>query len=203
MLALLFAAAPFAYATEGETEDADDDSNAVTTSALEQRGSNSGKGSFKDSDRFQELLMKMRGKLDKERSKMGGSASSTTRAKWEKGKGIASVDAPCVQKAVDTREVAVQSAFNKSNASISDALKARQTALYAAWGQSEVSARNVALKDAWKAWKDARTAASKTLKSERDAAWKTFRTTVKDTCKVPVPVEDESAGSDTAGQTAI
>ncbi len=84
-----------------------------------------------------------------------------------------------------------------------DALKARQTALYAAWGQTEVSARNTALKDAWKAWTTARKSAGKTLKTERDSAWKTFKTTVKDTCKVSVPTEDASAGSDSAGQTAI
>jgi hypothetical protein len=202
MVALLLAVAPLAYARDGVEDD-----GSIETEVHKSSSGNSGE--FKNSTRFAEMLAQFKAKIEKEhgtstRSKMeDGKRASSTRAKWEKGSRISSVDATCVQQAVDVREVAIQSAFNKSNASIIDALKARQTALYAGWGQAEVSARNTALKDAWKAWKDARTSTGKTLKSERDSAWKTFKTTVKDTCKVSVPKEDESAGSDSSGQTAL
>lgn len=202
--ALLLAITPVVYAKDGSDDDNDDaDEVEIHTSAGHASSTaTSTRKELKKGDKFEEMLAKFREKLEKERTKKGNRATST-RSTWSKGSSVANVDASCVQKAVDTREVALQSAFNKSNASISDALKARQTALYAAWGTTDVAARNTALKAAWQTWKDARSTAAKTLKTERDAAWKTFKTTVKDTCKASVPTEDASAGSDSAGQTAI
>lgn len=192
LTAIIVGGAPVAFATEDA---------GVSTQANVQT-QNELKKDSKGSAHFEEMLLKMRAKLDKEREKIGTNTNNT-RATWEKGKSVASVDASCVQKAVDTREVALQGVFSKSNASVIDALKARQTALYAAWGKTVVSERNVALKETWKTWTDTRKAISKTMKTERDTAWKTFKTTVKDSCKVAVPIEDASAGSEVAGQVTI
>jgi hypothetical protein len=202
LAALLFVGAPLAFASEHESEDA---TTTATTTRHEVE--------FKDTARFQELLAKFRTHIEQIRGQFDKKVDEL-KTKWEKGKSVAHVDASCVQKAVDTRETAMQDVFSKSNASISDALKVRQAALYAAWGlsiasttasttPSTVSARNVALKNAWSAWKDARNTAAKTMRTERDAAWKTYKTTMKNTCKAVVPKEDESAGQDILGQMAI
>jgi hypothetical protein len=206
--AFVIVGAPFAFANEQGAGGANRPMLASTTRAIP------ASLDIQNSPRFQEMLAKARGYLERGRqnSEHGTTTRATsTRTKWEKGASIAAIDASCVQKAVDTREIAVQSVFNESNATINDALKARQAALYAAWGMTSasttsttlVSARNVALKNAWNTWRDARAAAAKTLKTGRDAAWTTFKTTVKDTCKAPIPHEDEGAGQDTLGQTAI
>jgi hypothetical protein len=181
------------HATEAEAR-----VHEIETSLRRSSSTTQYSGTPQRSSTLQALVEKYRAKFGKSTKKQTASTDFSLR-----GNSIANVDASCVQTAVDTREVAVQNAFGTSDTAVMDALKARQTALYAAWGQTEVNARNIALKNAWKAWKDAQKAAGKTLKSERDTAWKTFKTTVKDTCKVSVPTEDASAGSDTAGQTAI
>lgn len=187
-IALFVAFAPLAYAEEGTA------STTASTTVKTTR--------FEESKKFDEMLAKYRAMLDKKKGQFDSKVEKM-KSKWEKGTSVATVDAVCVQKAVDVREVALQTAFSKSNASVMDALKARQTALYAAWGKTEVNVRNVALKDAWKAWTDARKAAAKALKTERETAFKAFKTTMKDTCKTTVPSEDASAGTDTAGQVTI
>ncbi len=114
--------------------------------------------------------------------------------KRELGTKLQDVDALCVQKAVDTREVAIQKAWTALNTSLSDALIVRQKALYDAWGLSDVSARATALKSAWTAWKDAHKSIFTTLKTNRTAIWNAYKTTMKNECKAVVPKEEKLNG---------
>jgi len=111
------------------------------------------------------------------------------------------VNASCVQKAVDTREVAIQAAWTAFNTSINTALVARQTALYEAWGASTTERTSV-LRTAWNAWKEAHKSAFKALKTARDVAWKAYKTTMSTECKVNVPGEERLV-SDTSGSVSL
>ncbi len=112
------------------------------------------------------------------------------------------VDATCMQAAIDTREASLVSGWDKFSASMKSALAARKTSLYTAWGMSDVSARNTALKESWKTARAATKSAHTTLKSDRKAAWDTFKTTAKNTCKASVPKE-ESLDKDSSGSISL
>lgn len=135
------------------------------------------------------------------RTRHSSSTSATGTEAVGGARRIRNVNASCVQKAVDTREVAIQAAWTAFNTSINTALVARQTALYEAWGASTTE-RTSALKTAWGTWKDAHKAAFKTLKSARNATWKTYKTTMSTECKVNVPGE-ERLMSDTSGSVSL
>lgn len=112
------------------------------------------------------------------------------------------IDATCMQGAIDTREASLVSAWGKFSASMTSALSARKAALYTAWGMSDASARNAALREAWKAARGATKSAHMTLKSDRKAAWDTFKTTAKSSCKTSVPKE-ESLDKDVSGSISL
>lgn len=122
-------------------------------------------------------------------------ASSTDSLGWN-------VDATCMQAAVDTREASVASAFTNFTATMTSVLSARKTALYAAWGMSDISARHTALKTAWRTARDAAKSAHATLKSDRKTAWEAFKTTAKNSCRTNVPRE-ESLDRDVSGSISL
>ena len=106
------------------------------------------------------------------------------------------VNLSCMQTAVSVREDALIAAHDGYAADHKAGLTARKTALNTAWGLTDMSARKVAIKNAWSSWKTALTAARSDLKTEKKAAWTKFKKTAKDTCKEVVPKE-EAPKSDT------
>ncbi len=151
--------------------------------------------------------------------KMGGMGSTTAKAasmtKMTSGSGQARTlgmrfwnastsasTTECVQKAVDTRESALGTAWTTFNTAVSDALLDRQEALFNAWEIASTSERSTALKSAWKTWKTAHKDATSAFKTSRNTAWKTYRTTMVSTCKVIVPRE-ESLEKDSIGSVSI
>jgi hypothetical protein len=113
-----------------------------------------------------------------------------------------SVNLTCMQTAVDVREDAVADAFGDFNDDVETALAARKTALHDAWGLSDKTARNTAVKSAWTTWKAAKKSAHTDLKSARKAAWTTFKTTAKSSCKETLPRE-EALEKDAAGTVSL
>ncbi len=112
------------------------------------------------------------------------------------------VNLTCMQTAVDDRETAIGAAFTGFNTDVQAGLTARKTALHDAWGLSDKTARNTAVKVAWTSWKSASKAAHSKLKSARKAAWATFKTTAKTTCKEVLPKE-EAEGKDASGTVGL
>jgi hypothetical protein len=121
--------------------------------------------------------------------------AATTKAKK-------SVDNTCMQTAVDTREAAIMEAFVTFNEVIIEGLTDRKDALHDAWGLSDATTRNAAVKSAWATWKTTKKEAHTDLKSERKAAWDTFKTTAKTSCKMTTPKE-EVLEKDSAGTVSL
>lgn len=112
------------------------------------------------------------------------------------------VNLTCMQTAVDTREAAIGTAFDTMHTSVKAALSARKTALHDAWGLTDKSARQSAIKTAWKKWKTDNKGAHIKLRTERKMAWETFKKTVKNTCKETLPKE-EALEKDSSGQISL
>lgn len=154
---------------------------------------------------LQELIEKHRKMLAEFKAKKGNGQNNGSQGKRAMDWGVRSlqhVDASCMQKAVDVREVALQNAHSKSASAIDAALKTRQKALYDAWGNASTTNTTSAIRTAWQVWQKAHKDAFKVLRTERDAAWKTFRETARTSCKVTVPKEEEVA-KDSTGSVAL
>ena len=95
--------------------------------------------------------------------------------------GTKTVDTACMKTAVQTREQAVQAAFETFHTSVAAAYDKRETDLVAAWGMTDAAARKKAIKDAWSAFKKSSQGARKSFKETRNNAWKTFKNSAK-TC---------------------
>jgi hypothetical protein len=189
-LALAFAVAAPVFAEETTTT-TETETTAVTTTSVTAP-------TPKVKPTIEELAAMWKAKFAVKKS----STTATMTANRKFGTSLKTVDASCMQGIVDTREVALQSAWSQFNTSVSGALTARQTALYSAWGNAEVDDRAAAIKDAWSAWKNAHKEAFRTLKTERSAAWKTFRDTAKTSCNVTLPKEEKLV-SDAAGSVSL
>jgi hypothetical protein len=112
------------------------------------------------------------------------------------------VDKTCIQTAVGVREEAIIEAFETYYTSLTEALTDRKTALNEAWGMEEGGNRKAAIKDVWTDWKSDKKAAHAELKSDKKAAWEKFKSTVKTSCKVTLP-KDEELEKDTAGTLSL
>lgn len=99
-----------------------------------------------------------------------------------KGKASKTEDLACVRTAVEKREVAMQTGFDKFTNSMKSALETRKSELSAAWTITDKNQRQVAIKAAWDKFKEVKQGASKVFRQERDAAWKQFAIDRK-TCK--------------------
>ncbi len=122
--------------------------------------------------------------------------SSTTAAGTPKH---TSMDLPCVQTAIDTREGAIGDAFTAFASAEAAALSARKGALHDAWGLTTSGARRTAREKAWSDYKTANKAAYSALRTAKKAAWSTFAT-ASATCKAPVV---ESASLEGAGSLGL
>ena len=152
---------------------------------------------------FEKILERMRVKIAA-RNATGTKSTTTPETKGTRALGTAlkTVDASCIVKLVDAREVSIQNAWATFNTSMADALKARHAALVAAWGKTDVTARVEEIKTTMKTWRDAHKAMFTKLKTNRKTAWATFKTKAKNECKVIVPME-EKLSSDTTGTIAL
>ncbi len=193
-------AVPAVYAVE-ETANTTETTEAVTTSATPTVPTppttppSATKPGTKPGMVNANLLERYRAMLKK------GIASSTKGTARGYAKRYATANSSCIQKAVDTREASIATAWGTLSTAITSALSVRQKALFDAWGGSE-DGRGAAIKAAWDAWKKAHRDAFSKLRTDRTSAWKTFRDTVKAECKIALPKEEEVA-KDAAGSTAL
>ena len=86
------------------------------------------------------------------------------------------LDIACIKTAVEKRENAIQSAWDKFSVSIKSALEMRKGELIAAWDITDKVQRRNAINAAWMKFKNSRISARKTLNEERRAIWKQFKT---------------------------
>jgi hypothetical protein len=124
-----------------------------------------------------------------------GNDNGTHHATGTKATSTKTVDLTCMQTAVNTRESAVGAAYTKHATHITNALTARKNALNSAWGMSDKTARNTAIKSAWKTYRDSKMSSRKDMNSARKSAWTEFKKTAKTDCKEVVP-KDEGEKSD-------
>lgn len=80
----------------------------------------------------------------------------------------------CIKAAIEKRDTAIKTSWDKYAASVSQAYANRKTALLAAWDMTPAQERRKALKAAWRAFKNARREARKLFNRERHDTWKTF-----------------------------
>ncbi len=88
----------------------------------------------------------------------------------------------CVASAVAKRESAIQAGFTALSSSWNLALTTRASDLAAAWAMTDKTARNTAIKDAWKKFTASKKAARKAYNDARKASWSQFSTDRK-ACK--------------------
>jgi hypothetical protein len=102
----------------------------------------------------------------------------------------------CVKTAVEKRENAIISAYDKLATDMKAALEKRKNALIQAWGISDAKARRAARLAVWKTYKIDQLTARKTNREAIKNAWQQFYTDGK-ACKVEVQGA-EPAGLDTS-----
>ncbi len=191
-LAVAMPASAITVDTDVASVTTDGDNTTVTTEQATVK-------TTKNSATVDALLAKFKAKFAAKKN-----TSATVEAKESRalGTSLKGVDASCIVKLVDAREVSIQDAWATFNTSMSDALKARHTALVTAWGEEEVTDRTDGIKTAMKTWQAAHKAMFAKLKTDKKEAWNTFKTKAKAECKVTVPAE-EKLTSDGTGTVAL
>lgn len=106
-----------------------------------------------------------------------------------------SFNSTCMQNAIETRDSALITAFEKFSNEIKNALKARKDALKEAWKIDDPVARKTAIKKAWDNFRDSWKKAHIDLKNARKNAWNNYKLYVKNTCKI-TNIEDPSENVD-------
>ena len=91
-------------------------------------------------------------------------------------------DLTCMQNAVDKRDSAIITAWDKYSAAAKSALEVRKAALKSAWAITDKTQRVTAIRKAWNDYKAAIKSARKAFASEKKAVWKTWKTDAK-ACK--------------------
>lgn len=86
------------------------------------------------------------------------------------------LDRACVVTALTKREDAVMTAFTNVTKTRTELLAKRKTALLAAWGMEDKTARQAAIKVAGKTFATEKRAAHETYKKTTRSAWETFKT---------------------------
>jgi len=92
------------------------------------------------------------------------------------------IDYNCMQNAVEKRDGAIITAWDKYTASVKSALEARKSALKSAWTITEKTERISAIRTAWANYKSSIKTTRQTWAKERKATWQTWKTDAK-TCK--------------------
>lgn len=88
-------------------------------------------------------------------------------------------DVACIQSALDKRETNLIAAIDPFATSIKSALSARTIALKDAWTKTTVKERREARALAWKTYKTSAQNAHQALKTAKKTAWSTFKTDMK------------------------
>lgn len=104
----------------------------------------------------------------------------------------AAIDLPCVQAAVEKRDSALETSWDKLSAAVKSALGSRKNALKDAWGKADKKERRGAINKAWKDYQAAVKAGRNAFKTERRAAWSQYK---KDGKACHATVEDSSLES--------
>jgi len=89
---------------------------------------------------------------------------------------FAALDTSCMVTAVDKREDAIISAWDTYAANYKAALETRQTALLAAWTDTNKATRRAAVRNAWRNFRKSRRATWRTRRSAILSAWRQFKT---------------------------
>lgn len=89
------------------------------------------------------------------------------------------IDATCMQTAVEKRDTALMAGVDTYTASVKSALQVRKDAIKAAWALTDKTARNAANKAAWTAFQGTWRKASQAMKATKKTVWQTFRTEAK------------------------
>jgi hypothetical protein len=197
-LAVVFALT-IAGPVSATTDVADEATTAVVTSALTTTVAPTTATTQNVKMTLEQRIAEWKAKLAAKRS---SSEVSDTKGTRELGTALKTVDASCIVKLVDAREVSIQNTWATFNTSMADALKARHTALVTAWGVSDVKVRAQDIKAAMKTWQDAHKTMFTKLKTDKKAAWATFKTSAKSECKVTVSAE-EKLTTDLTGTIAL
>ncbi|MEM4347184.1 MAG: hypothetical protein QW802_01175 [Candidatus Altiarchaeota archaeon] len=106
-----------------------------------------------------------------------------------------SFNSTCMQNAIETRDSAIITAFEKFSNDIQNALKVRKDSLKAAWEINDPVARKTAIRKAWENFKVSWKKAHLDLKNARKNAWNNYKLYVKNTCKI-INTEDPSENVD-------
>lgn len=80
----------------------------------------------------------------------------------------------CMQTAVDSRDTAIIAAWDTQYPAVKTALQTRQSALKAAWAQTEQKTRRDATRTAWDAYKNSAKSARTAMKAAHKTAWTKF-----------------------------
>lgn len=89
------------------------------------------------------------------------------------------LDAACMQTAVEKRDNAIMAGVDAYALSVKTALTTRRDALKAAWALTDATQRSAANKAAWTAFQGTWKKASQSVKASRKAAWAAFKTDAK------------------------
>src|SRR3989338_3073510 len=131
-----------------------------------------------------------------------GNATSTENKDKEKGNAtsakeggnVKTLDAACIQAALDKRESAIILSFDKKSMAVKTALDQRKTDLKSAWALSNLKDRIKARLAAWKNFKKADNSSRMTYRKEVKAAWEQYKKDKK-ACNVKES-DNESSGTD-------
>ncbi|MFN3301847.1 MAG: hypothetical protein ACK413_02380 [Patescibacteria group bacterium] len=88
----------------------------------------------------------------------------------------------CVKTAVEKRETAIQTAFDKFSEAIKLALQTRKNELLSAWDITDKNERKTAIRNAWNKFKNEKRNAIRNFNQARLSAWQQFITERK-ACK--------------------
>ena len=112
------------------------------------------------------------------------------------GSAVTATVLTCMQAAVDARDTAVIAGFDAYYPSVKTALQTRQSALKAAWAQTDQKTRRDATRAAWDAYKASIKTARSTMKAAHKAAWMKFEADRKACSPRATRDDNGSAGMD-------
>lgn len=96
-----------------------------------------------------------------------------------KGKTQAKIDVVCLSGAIEKRDVAVSSAFDKYASSVKMAITARTIALKTAWSSLDVKTSRKDRNAVWEMYRKSIRTAKRIMGQDKTAAWRQFKTEAK------------------------
>lgn len=130
-----------------------------------------------------EIMKKMLGALALMLLIIGMASAAGENLQKAKAMSVKKFDASCITKAIEKRENSLISAIEKYAEAMKDALNKRKDALIKAWFLPTAEGKKKAIKEAWDAFRTARTNAVGELKNDRNAAWNQWKADIQ-ACKL-------------------